>query len=70
MTGVPEIDLWASVIQRALADLANPRYRREAEEWLDSQKVAPGSFLLICADLGLDPDRIRALAGRSRKKAA
>ncbi len=69
-TGVPEIGLWASVIQQAIADLSNPRYCREAESWLDSEVFEAGSFLFICEDLGLNPDRVRAMARQSRKMAA
>ncbi|MEO5340384.1 MAG: hypothetical protein H7837_07705 [Magnetococcus sp. MYC-9] len=70
MTGVPEIDLWASVIQQALADLDNPRYRREAEGWLESDSLEPGSFLFICDALGLEPDRIRDFAWSLNRKVA
>ncbi|MBF0585266.1 MAG: hypothetical protein HQL80_13680 [Magnetococcales bacterium] len=70
MTGVPEADLWASVIQQALTDLSNPRYRREAEDWLNSQELEPGSFLFICDALGLDPGKIRTLAWQSKRMAA
>ncbi|MEO5334422.1 MAG: hypothetical protein H7839_20600 [Magnetococcus sp. YQC-5] len=70
MTGVPEVDLWASVIQQAIADLSNHRHSRDAESWLLSESLETGSFLFICDSLGLDPDRILAMAWRERKQVA
>ncbi|MEO5348247.1 MAG: hypothetical protein H7836_01165 [Magnetococcus sp. YQC-3] len=70
MTGVPEMDLWASVLQQALNDLANPQYRHEVELWMASNTFEPGSFLFICEALEIDPDQILAFAWQSKRMAA
>ncbi|MBF0295805.1 MAG: helix-turn-helix domain-containing protein [Magnetococcales bacterium] len=65
---IPESDLWASVLEQALADLSDRSHRRKALLWFSSRDDAPGSFLFVCDALNLDPDKVLAFA-RQRKMA-
>lgn len=70
MTGVPEMDLWASVMQRALNDLSNPQYHHEVLQWMARDTFEPGSFLFICDALGIDPYQVQSFARHSKRMAA
>ncbi|MBF0127983.1 MAG: helix-turn-helix domain-containing protein [Magnetococcales bacterium] len=65
---IPENDLWASVMEQALADLANRQHRQKAFLWFSSRDVQPGSFLFICDALNLDANKVLAFA-KQRKMA-
>jgi hypothetical protein len=67
-------ELWVEVVERAKADLRLPlktargnpiitniRIRDMAEYWLNNDEADHvGSFLWVCAALGMDPDKTRA----------
>lgn len=58
---VEEKKLWEHVLLRALRDLRSsaPRIRSEAREWIESERDTVGSFLWVCATIGIDPTDFR-----------
>jgi hypothetical protein len=57
----PYRHIWAAVLYQAAED-AWSRFHNErqpARYWLQSEEDGPGSFLNVCAILGLIPDRAR-----------
>ena len=70
MTGIAEIDLWASVLNQAMADFYDPHYSHEVASWMRSPLIEPGSFIFICETLGLEPNRVRSVAWQSVQIAA
>ncbi|MBF0551137.1 MAG: hypothetical protein HQK60_11445 [Deltaproteobacteria bacterium] len=62
---VPEFDLWAAVLMRAIED-----YRegdQDAKQYLAGEGDYPGSFNWICAMLDLEPEYIRDRLKVNRK---
>ena len=56
--------LWFNVLWQALDDVSNPKYRRLALYWFNSNATAPGSFLWVCDILHIDAWHMRLNCGR------
>lgn len=64
--GDASLKLWQAVLRRALADVASPDAASAdaAWQWLTSAAAHVGSFVWVCAAIGVDADELRALLTR------
>jgi hypothetical protein len=80
-TDTPEKALMRAVLERALVDLADPKFtdslrakariRREAEAWfLSDDTTWPYSFINLCGALNLDTGALRTALLSPERKAA
>ena len=69
--------IWEEVLCKALQDYARGPDEQEiqdyifcaqedAEQWLMSESIAPGSFIWVCNMLGLEPSAVRKQAREER----
>jgi hypothetical protein len=66
---LPEHELWCAVLLRAIEDLVGSHLieqrrayrlvRHNAETWILSPSLEPGSFQWICSNLNLDAEAVR-----------
>jgi hypothetical protein len=77
----PVVDLWFSVLSRAVADYLqrnlyakHPRDRlqieRSASVWIHSNRNDVGSFTWVCHILNLEPTFVRSTIERARSRQA
>ena len=55
-----EIDLWSSVLERAIEDLKDDKEYHSAMYWFRNRKnTGVGSFIWVCDTFGYDADKTR-----------
>ena len=66
---LPEAELWTAVIVQAIKDLSSqdPRERRSASLWINSQSDAVHSFIWVCRITDIEPSFVRSALHRARQ---